>query len=142
MGIPPRPRTNYTRAVSEQVNDTNKLLHELLKALKETPMVCKDAPIDPFWKPNPEIIQRQRIYNLQTKVNELTNMLCALGQEVEKIDSKILTHKLPDVGNWYYLHKRQDALREEQEKEKQLEIIHKKRMIEDLKKEIEDLSKD
>jgi hypothetical protein len=99
-------------------------------------MVCKDAPIDPFWEPNPEIVQRQRIYNLQARVDELTNMLCTLGQEVEEIDSKLLTHKFPDIGNWYYSHKRQDALREEREKERQLAVVHKKRMIEDLKKEI------
>lgn len=73
----------------------------------------------------------------KNKVNELTNMLCALGGEIEKFDSKILTHKFPDIGNWYYIHKQKDKWREEQEKrEREQAILHKKRQLEELTKEI------
>ncbi len=73
----------------------------------------------------------------KNKVNELTNMLCALGGEIEKFDSKILTHKFPDIGNWYYIHKQRDKWREEQEKrEREQAILHKKRQLEELTKEI------
>jgi predicted RNase H-like nuclease (RuvC/YqgF family) len=81
--------------------------------------------------------QQHRIANLEARIDFATDMLCRLGQEVERMDSKILTHKFPDIGNWYYSHRQSDAAREEREQqEKQLAVIHKKRMIEDLKKEI------
>lgn len=107
-------------------------------------MVCRD-PIDPMqWDQRSETERQQhQILNLEARIDIATDMLCRLGQEVEKLDSKILTHKLPDVGNWYYSHRQSDRAREQREREdRQLAIIHKKRMIEELKKEIEDLSKD
>ena len=73
----------------------------------------------------------------RSKVNELTNMLCALGGEIEKLDNKILTHKFPDIGNWYYIHRQADKRREEQEKrEREQAILHKKRQMEELAQEI------
>lgn len=101
-------------------------------------MVCKD-PTDPAkWDQRSETQRQQhQIVNLEARIDIVTSMLCTLGQVVEKIDSKILTHKFPDIGNWYYEHRKSDAAREEWElKEKQLAVLHKKRMIEELKKEI------
>jgi predicted RNase H-like nuclease (RuvC/YqgF family) len=83
-----------------------------------------------------EVKEREFQY-YKTKVDELTNMLCALGGEIEKYDSKILTHKYPDIGNWYYIHKHQDLRREEMEKQdKKRALLYKKRQLEELKKEI------
>lgn len=79
----------------------------------------------------------------KSKVDELTNMLCALGGEIEKFDSKILTHKFPDIGNWYYLHRQADLTREEREiKEKEKQIAYKQRQIQELRNEIKVLKKE
>jgi predicted RNase H-like nuclease (RuvC/YqgF family) len=85
--------------------------------------------------------EREFIY-YKTKVDELTNMLCALGGEIEKYDSKILTHKYYDIGNWYYIHKNRDIRREEEEKrDRKGALLYKKRQLEELKKEIAELKK-
>jgi hypothetical protein len=76
-------------------------------------------------------------------VNELTNMLCALGGEIERLDTKVLTHKFPDIGNWYYNHKKSDMWKKEKEKqEKEQALLHKKRQMEELAQEIAALEKD
>jgi prefoldin subunit 5 len=103
-------------------------------------MPCRDDGPWPIHVNSDEMEVRRKEKELQyykTKVDELTNMLCALGGEIEKYDSKILTHKYPDIGNWYYLHKKQDSRREEREKQdRKGALLYKKRQLEELKKEI------
>lgn len=140
-GLPPRPKTDYIRVLSQQFEHTNKLLSQLLlKSIKEVPMVCRD-PIDPAqWDQRSESeIHAHQVANLEARISKLTNMLCAV---CSRTDEKILTQELIDVGNWWFDHKRSDMSREETERRmKEQQIQYKKRMMEDLKKEIEALEK-
>lgn len=98
---------------------------------------AKDWPTNEEWEIQQAARKEKEFVQYRRKVNELTNMLCALGGEIEKLDSKILTHKFPDIGNWYYNHKKSDAWKQEKERrEKEQSILHKKRQMEELAQEI------
>ena len=103
-------------------------------------MPCRDDGPWPIQVNSDEMEIRRKEKELQyykARTDELTNMLCTLGGEVEKYDSKILTHKYFDIGNWYYLHKTQDRRREEREKrDVKGTLLYKKRQLEELTKEI------
>lgn len=97
----------------------------------------KDWSSNQEWEIQQAARKEKEFVQYRSKVNELTNMLCALGGEIEKLDNKILTHKFPDIGNWYYIHRQADKRREEQEKrEREQAILHKKRQMEELAQEI------
>lgn len=107
-------------------------------------MPCYDPPRNGDWgqgwdAQTQEHKQEHRIAGLEARISKLTNMLCAV---CSRIDEKILTHELMDVGNWWFEHKAFDKSREESERRrKEHEIQYKKRMMADLKKEIEELEK-
>lgn len=110
-------------------------------------MPCTDysenSSFNTEWEVQQNRKKEQQFVQYRRQVNELTNMLYALGGEIEKLDSKILTHKFPDIGNWYYNHKQLDRQREERERQKKEQVLlYKKRQLEGLLQEIADLEKD
>lgn len=69
MGLPPRPRTNYTRIISEQFEYTNKLLNELIKTLKEIRI-----PSEELRHKEQEIQHKKRMMaDLQKEIDALEN---------------------------------------------------------------------
>lgn len=83
-----------------------------------------------------------KLRKLEEQIDKLTNMLCTVCKRVDEVKPAILQSELMDVGNWYYQHRRfdEDEKRREREQREQ-QLLYKKRQMEELQKEIEELSK-
>lgn len=105
-------------------------------------MPCYDPPLPPDFdsKAFAETQMRHKMHGLEERISRLTDMLCAVCTRLETLQPTFFTHELMDVGNWWFSHKRMDESRINREKEqREQQLLHKKRVLQELEKEIKEL---